>query len=484
MPELADQGLLDRLDRVYATGEPVLGRSVRLLLTDADGHEAERFFDFAYEAMPGEDGSVDSVLVVVFEVTDFTRARREAESANRSKDEFFAVLGHELRNPLAPITTALQLMRLRGDTALLKERTLIERQVAQLTRLVDDLLDVSRITRGQVEMKRVPTDLAEVIAKGIEMASPLLQQRRHRLAVDVPAEGLVVEGDAGRLAQVVSNLLTNAAKYTEPGGRVWLNAQKKGQRVLLRVEDTGIGIAPEMLQRVFEPFTQESQALDRAQGGLGLGLTIVATLVKMHDGTVTAYSAGRGTGSMFTVNLPLSDLPAIAAQDSSIPASRRRRAGALRVLVVDDNADSADMLSEAIGMLGCDTRVAHDGASALRIADEYHPQVALLDIGLPVMDGYELGRASAPRSARGADPAGGRHRLRPGLRSATRRPGRVRRASGQAGGDPERLGSARWLSPGGGRAPLVASSFRYSVRRFIPSRRAAEVLFPPTNSST
>ena len=401
MPEVAGQGIFELLDRVYETGEPHVGRSVRLMMAGEDGHPEEQFFDFAYEAIPGEDGKTESVLVVGYDVTDLARARRDAESANRTKEEFFAILGHELRNPLAPITTALQLMRLRGDSSLMKERNIIERQVAQITRLVDDLLDVSRITRGKVNLKRVPIELADVVAKGIEMASPLLEQRCQHLDVDVAAEGLPVYGDASRLAQVVSNLLTNAAKYTEPGGRVRVVAEKKSERVLLRVVDSGMGIAPEMLDRVFEPFAQEGQALDRAQGGLGLGLTVVANLVKLHDGTVTALSAGRGHGSTFTIDLPLSEIPAIAAQAAVPPESRRRGAGALRVLVVDDNSDAADTLADALAALGCDSRVAHDGAEAIRIAVEYEPQVALLDIGLPVMDGYELAARlrEAPRRA-------------------------------------------------------------------------------------
>ena len=399
VPELAGQGIIELLDGVYKTGKPFVGRSIRMTLAAEDGHPEERFFDFAYEAIPGEDGATESVLAVVFEVTELARARRDAESANRAKDEFFAILGHELRNPLAPITTALELMRLRGDGSLVKERTIIERQVAQIRRLVDDLLDVSRITGGKVNLKRVPIEMAEVVAKGIEMASPLLEQRRHHLDINVPARGLVVDGDASRLAQVVSNLLTNAAKYTEPGGRVAVTAEKTGCRILLRVVDTGMGIAPEMLERVFEPFAQEGQALDRAQGGLGLGLTVVANLVKMHDGTVTALSPGRGHGSTFTIDLPLSDMPANTAQSPVIMEARRQRPGALRVLVVDDNEDAAEMLSEALGLLGCDTQVAHDGAEAIRIADEYEPHVALLDIGLPVMDGYELAARlrAAPR---------------------------------------------------------------------------------------
>jgi signal transduction histidine kinase/ActR/RegA family two-component response regulator len=318
-------------------------------------------------------------------------ARRDAESANRAKDEFFAILGHELRNPLAPIGTALRLMRLRGDETLARERTIIERQVGHITRLVDDLLDVARITRGKVDLKREPVEIAEVVAKAIEMASPLLEERRHHLEVAVPARGLVVDGDTSRLAQVVANLLTNAAKYTHAGGHVRVCAEKTGDRVTLHVADDGVGIAPEVLPAVFEPFLQEHQALDRAQGGLGLGLTIVANLVKLHGGAVTAHSEGRGRGSTFTVALPLSAASVDVTRRSAVAVAPLPRVpGDLRVLVVDDNEDAAELLAEALHMFGCRTCVAHDGPETLRVAGEFAPDVALLDIGLPVMDGYEL----------------------------------------------------------------------------------------------
>ncbi|MEO6194801.1 MAG: ATP-binding protein [Thermoanaerobaculia bacterium] len=322
-------------------------------------------------------------------------ARAEAEVANRSKDEFLAMLGHELRNPLAPIVTALQLMQLRGDETLYKERTIIERQVRHLVRLVDDLLDVSRITSGKIELKRERIEISEIVAKAIEMASPLIEQRRHNLTVDIPRGGLAVEVDAVRMAQVVANLLNNAAKYTEPHGAITLQAAKdgtEGQAIVLRVRDTGIGLSPEMLPRVFDLFVQERQAIDRAQGGLGLGLAIVRTLVELHGGTVEARSDGYGKGSEFTVRLT-----AAPAGDEPAPASRGESGivtdpDALRVLVVDDNVDSAELLAESVRLMGHVPRVAHDGPAGLRIGAEFRPDVGLLDIGLPVMDGYELAR--------------------------------------------------------------------------------------------
>ena len=322
------------------------------------------------------------------------RSRAAAESASRAKDEFLAILGHELRNPLAPIMTALHLMRLRGGDVNEKERTVIERQVTHLTRLVDDLLDVSRITRGKVELKMQRVELADVVAKGIELASPLLEQRQHVLTVSVPRQGLVVNGDPVRLGQVVSNLLTNAAKYTEIGGRITVEGACEGAEVVLRVRDTGIGITPEMLPRVFDLFIQEPQALDRSQGGLGLGLPIVRSLVALHGGTVNASSEGEGQGTEFTIRLPAAvlreDAPdhPLAARPVTAPRSIESR----RVLIVDDNEDAVELLAESLELVGHVVRVAYDGPSALRVAATFVPEVALLDIGLPVMDGYELAR--------------------------------------------------------------------------------------------
>ncbi len=321
-------------------------------------------------------------------------AREAAEAAARAKDEFLAMLGHELRNPLSPILTALQLMRLRGSHLLVKERTVIERQVQHLVRLVDDLLDVSRIARGRIELKKRPLEIMDAVRGGIEMASPLLEERAHRLSVDVPAQGLLIRGDEVRLAQVVANLLTNAAKYTEPGGQILLSGRLEGSTVTLRVRDDGAGIAHELLPQVFELFVQGTRTLDRAQGGLGLGLTIVKSLVERHGGTVSAHSDGPGKGSEFVVRLPHAPLGHVTHDE--VTASFRdpfppRHLGR-RILVVDDNVDAAEVLADALGMLGFDTRVAFDGPSALEAAHEFKPELAFLDLGLPVMDGFELAR--------------------------------------------------------------------------------------------
>ncbi len=317
------------------------------------------------------------------------RARAEAESANRAKDEFLAMLGHELRNPLAPLVTALELMRMRGDDKLERERAVIGRQVQHLARLVDDLLDVSRITRGKIDLRRERLALVDVINKAVEQASPLLDERRHHLAVNVPSD-LLIDGDATRLAQVFGNLLSNAAKYTPRGGRVQVTARPlPDDRVCVTVRDDGIGIPPSILPHVFDLFVQAPQSSERPAGGLGLGLTIVRSLVELHSGTVSVASDGPGRGTEFTVVLPAAMTPVVMAEG---PTSTRdaKSAAALRILVVDDNEDAAMMLADMLDAYGHDIRTAFDGPSALRIADEFRPEVAVLDIGLPVMDGYEL----------------------------------------------------------------------------------------------
>jgi CheY-like chemotaxis protein/two-component sensor histidine kinase len=327
---------------------------------------------------------------VAFDVTELTKARREAEMANRAKDEFLAMLGHELRNPLAPILTALQLMRLHGIQGAERERTIIERQVKHVVSLVDDLLDVSRITRGKVQLRRERVDLADTVAKAIEMTSPAIEERRHVLTVQVP-RGIVVDGDPGRLAQIVANLLTNAAKYTDAGGRLLVAADLEGPAAVVRVADNGRGIAPEMLPRIFDLFSQERQEIDRSEGGLGLGLAIVRSLVHAHGGTVEAHSEGKGHGAEFVIRLPLSahaaDAPATPAEPL---AAADRESSGLRILVVDDNADAAELLADSLQVLGHTTRVALNGPGAVEAAVEFRPDVALLDLGLPVMDGFAL----------------------------------------------------------------------------------------------
>jgi PAS domain S-box-containing protein len=329
-------------------------------------------------------------------IVDFTaeqHAKSEAEAANRAKDEFLAMLGHELRNPLAPIAISLQLMKLRGDHLFDRERAVIARQVEHMTRLVDDLLDVSRITRGKVELKIRRIELSAVATKAIELVSPLFEARGHALSVDVPESGLPVNADEHRLTQAISNLLTNAAKYTHDGGKIHLKARRVDGRVVVCVKDDGIGISAELLPRIFELFVQGERTLERADGGLGLGLSIVKTLIELHGGKVFAASDGPGKGAELSIMLPLAEV-----RDEVPPPTEEILRPSLEnhtkrcILVVDDNRDAAASLAELLSLEGHRVVVAFDGPTALTRADENTPQLAFLDIGLPLMDGYEVAR--------------------------------------------------------------------------------------------
>ena len=316
-------------------------------------------------------------------------AKAEAQSASRAKDEFLAILGHELRNPLAPIVTALQLMELRGDSTTSYEQAVIARQVDHLSRLVDDLLDISRISQGKVRLKLERIDVRAAIEKAIELASPLLE--KHALAFDVtlPSEPVHVLGDAVRLSQVFGNLLSNAAKFTPEQGHVRLEAKVEGNEIAIAVRDTGIGIAPELLPHVFGLFVQGPQRIDRQAGGLGLGLTIAKTLLSLHGGHISVQSAGPGTGSCFEVRLPLAvqaTLPFEPSETPPVPASHAR------ILIVDDNVDAGETIAALLSANGCEVQFAPDGETALRLAPRFMPEMAIIDIGLPDMDGYELAR--------------------------------------------------------------------------------------------
>jgi PAS domain S-box-containing protein len=320
------------------------------------------------------------------------RAEQLAQEA-RQKDDFLAVLAHELRNPLAPVRNAVEVMRLRDvdDPGLRWARDIIDRQVQQMTRLVDDLLDVSRITRGKVTLQKEPVDLAAVVARAVEVSRPLIDARRHDLTVTLPPEPVRLEADAIRLAQVVANLLNNAAKYTDESGHIWLTVEREGDQAVVRVKDNGIGIRPDLLPQVFDLFVQSDRALDRSQGGLGIGLTLVKSLVEMHGGSVTAHSEGPGQGSGFVVCLPA--LTELRSGDSGKSGTGRRvESSARRILVVDDNGDAADSLAVLLRLMGNDVRTAPDGPAALEAARAYRPDVVLLDLGLPGMSGYDVCR--------------------------------------------------------------------------------------------
>ncbi len=396
---------LEAIERAQQPGAAELEMAFRVL--DPKDQTGRRLTAFG-RVFADAQGTPVRLVAVVIDVSEEQRAREElkravaraerahntAKAAEQRKDEFLAMLGHELRNPLAPILTALQLMKLKDRRDSERERTIIERQVRHLERLIEDLLDVSRLTRGMIELRKQPVELGEVVAAAIELASPLIEQKRHRLEVNVPSEGLLVDADQVRLAQVVANLLMNAAKYTDDGGHIAVVAGLKRRRVVLRIRDSGAGIAPELLPHVFELFTQAPQTLARARGGLGLGLAIVKGLVEMHGGTVVAYSDGPGHGSELVVRLPA--LGPSEARDSettprAFPAFREgteRR----RIVVVDDNRDAAEALGDALAAVGHEVQLAFDGPTALELTGSFRPDTVLLDIGLPVMDGYEVAR--------------------------------------------------------------------------------------------
>jgi signal transduction histidine kinase/DNA-binding response OmpR family regulator len=390
-PELESQGLCEELEAVLATGQAAEGRARRVLLARGPhGETQECYFDYVHQPIRNNQGEIDRVALVAFEVTELVRARREAEVANRTKDDFLAMLGHELRNPLSPILIALELMRLKGIGALSKEHAVIERQAQHLVRMVDDLLDVARIAQGKIRLRPERVELAKLVAQAVETVSPLLEERQHFLKVDVPVTGMEVTADALRFTQVLSNLLTNAAKYTNNGGQISVLASIEQGEAVLRVRDNGIGIAPDMLPQLFDKFVQERQALDRSRGGLGLGLAIARSIATLHGGEISASSAGIGRGSEFVLRMPLapalSSAPAPAPVSAACPARPPRR----RVLLVDDNPDVLEGLRTLLEVHGHQVETAADPASALRASQHFVPDIAILDIGLPGMDGYEL----------------------------------------------------------------------------------------------
>jgi PAS domain S-box-containing protein len=369
-------------------------RSVDVRLRARDGKSVVvEFIGTSYRV--GEGLLIQVNLRDISETRQLVQAKVEAQALaeiNRRKDEFLAMLSHELRNPLSPIVNALHLMHLGGnDLGVIEHaRQIIERQMGQLTRLVDDLLDVSRINTGRIRLQRVHLDLREVVGHARETARPLFESRRHEVFVEVPPDPVWVFADRTRLEQVIVNLLTNAAKYTNEGGRIDVIVERDGESALVSVRDTGIGISAQLLPRVFELFTQGERDSDRKLGGLGVGLTVVHKVVEMHGGTVEARSEGTGKGSEFVIRLPVNAPPADEPLAFSEPEAARTER--LRVLVVDDNEDTAETVAIILRHAGHDVRLAHSGQAALDTAISFHPAAVILDLGLPGMDGYEVAR--------------------------------------------------------------------------------------------
>ncbi|MDB5875266.1 MAG: chemotaxis protein methyltransferase CheR [Ramlibacter sp.] len=315
-------------------------------------------------------------------------ARQQAERANQAKDEFLAMLGHELRNPLAPISTALELMARRDPGAAVEERRVIGRQVAHMSRLIDDLLDVSRITQGKIQLRHESVDLKSVVANAVELTRPVFEKHAHPIRLRLEGGPAFVSGDAVRLAQVLCNLLVNAAKFTPHDGHVTLALESRDGWAQVAVEDTGCGIGPDLLPRVFDLFLQGRQAMDRQSGGLGLGLALVRTLVQMHGGSVVATSEGIGKGSRFVVRLPAGEEARLPAADHAPACVQAMASG--RILVVDDNQDAAETLAELLRVVGYEVRCAGHAEAAMALLETFNPGLALLDIGLPGIDGYQL----------------------------------------------------------------------------------------------
>jgi PAS domain S-box-containing protein len=389
----------------FAQLEPYIGRVLAgervEFETELDYRDlGKQYMRCAYQPERDPDGRVTGYVASLLNITQRKRAeealrdsaQRLAE-ADRRKDEFLATLAHELRNPLAPIRNALHFLQLRdtGDADVRNARDIIDRQVRHMVRLVDDLLDVSRVTLGQVRLQNEIVSLSLIIANAVEASRPLIEAARHQLTVQLPNEPLYLRGDGVRLSQVFQNLLNNAAKYTPPGGRIELHAEQHPNHARISVRDNGFGIRRDMLARIFEMFAQVERTHALAQGGLGIGLALAQQLVQMHGGDITVDSPGEGGGSEFTVILPLTAAPALRAPLASpgidSPAGPRRR-----VLVIDDNIDAAESLAMNLQCHGHETRTVFDGESALPAAREFMPQVVLLDIGLPGQDGYAVCR--------------------------------------------------------------------------------------------
>jgi PAS domain S-box-containing protein len=392
--------------------EDRLGEEVEILDRLRRGQVSERFetlrrakdgrlIPVAASVSPlrNDEGEVIGASSILHDITAIVAAREELahqrellEIADRRKDEFLAMLAHELRNPLAPIRNSLQLVRgATNDPQVIESASAVmERQVDRMVRLVDDLLDVARISRGKIELRRERATVAAIVEQAIEMYRPVCEERRQLVEVSLPPEPLVVDADVVRLTQVLGNLIHNSCKYTDPGGHITVRAERNGSKAEIRVRDTGIGIPPAQLPLIFEMFAQVDQSLERAQGGLGIGLTLAKQLVEMHSGTIEARSEGTGRGTEIIVRLPLSEPD--DRGDASAPPSEGQAAASRRILVVDDNSDSADSLSLLLRMSGHETREAYDGPQALAAAAAFQPEVVLLDIGLPRMNGHEVCR--------------------------------------------------------------------------------------------
>jgi signal transduction histidine kinase/CheY-like chemotaxis protein len=396
LPEIVEQGFAARLDEVLRTGVADVGRSVEVLVNHPDGGPPVlRHVDFMYQPLRDAEGAVQGVFVHGNDVTEQYRAQEALRQADRNKDEFLATLAHELRNPLAPIRTAAHLLARPGVAEAKREQAtgIILRQVVHMSRLLDDLIDIARITQGRLLLRKEAVSIDSVVDVALEAVRPLAQAKGHALDRSLADGGRHVIVDPVRMAQILTNLLGNAVKYTDPGGRITVEASVDGERAHFVVTDNGIGLSPRAQQNLFVMFAQDKAALDRSEGGLGIGLALVKALVELHGGAVSAASEGEGRGSRFDVWVPVG-----VSADATVPADRAKTTGPLSasaplvMVLADDNRDACLMLAELLRLQGHVVHTAHDGAQAVALAEKVRPDVLVLDIGMPGLNGYEVAR--------------------------------------------------------------------------------------------
>lgn len=393
-PPEVEAKVLEGVRRVFETRRTVKDQTAYTSPTGAN-----EYHEFIFNPVFAEDGSVDFIIGSSRDISEHKKLEAELKEADRRKDEFLATLAHELRNPLAPIRSGLEILSRLGDD---KEKTaktleILQRQTNQIVHLVDDLLDISRITQGKIKLRKERIDLKTAVSMAVETSQEHIDNSKNELTVTLPAKPIYIEADLTRIAQILLNILNNAAKYSEPGGEISLIAGKDEQNAVVRIKDSGLGIEPEMISKIFDMFSQIPNSNDQGMGGLGIGLSVVKKLVEMHDGTIQAVSEGIGKGSEFIVIFPLAAEQSVAILANKINKPENNQSdelnqivGKRKVLVVDDNKDAAEMLETLLLMKGYLVRTAPDGKKAISIAQEFRPEICLLDIGLPEMNGYEL----------------------------------------------------------------------------------------------
>lgn len=387
VPEVYEQGFGDLLDYIYATGQTHVGLATPVTFRGKDGIERNVFLDFVLQPIRDADEKITGIFANGYDVTDSVLARQSLEEQDRRKDEFLAMLAHELRNPLAPISNATEILTQTSqrDSVPYSLGELIKRQVVQLTRLIDDLLEVSRISQGRIALQLGKVSLDQAITFAVESTSTVILEKKLRLTYDCDDAELWVNGDYARLVQSIINILINAAKYTDANGSINIKLYREGEQAAIDIADSGIGLEENMLEKVFDLFMQVDKSIDRSHGGLGIGLSVVNTIVKMHGGSVTAHSKGLGKGATFSIRLPL-----LKPDESSAEVLADSALSSLKILVVDDNKDAADSLSMLLNILGHETRVVYRGLDALAILSAEKFDAVLLDIGLPDIDGYKV----------------------------------------------------------------------------------------------